>query len=171
MSGGWESAADGSLAGNQELRFWKGIQMKRVKRKETGFTLVELLVVILIISLIAVFFGRRTFKRLGKAKRDIARAKMAIIEDALGRFYLDCDRYPDDVEGLDLLLSVVPPEDVEEDKWNGPYLKRSELLDPWNNPYAYRAEGEITPGSYDLISFGADGQEGGEGDNEDIYND
>ena len=142
--------------------------MKRMKQKEKAFTLVELLVVILIISMLAAFVAPRMFKGLGKARRDIAKAKMAIIEDALARFYISCGRYPDDSEGLDVLL-VAPP-DLEE-KWNGPYLKQSELFDPWDNPYVYVAEGEVNPGSFDLISFGADGMEGGEGDNEDIFND
>jgi len=65
---------------------------------------------------------------------------------------------------------IVPPADLEE-KWNGRYLKPSQLVDPWDNPYIYVAEGEINPGSYDLISLGADGVDGGEGDNTDIYND
>ena len=141
--------------------------MKKIKPKNRGFTIVELLVVILIISMLAVFVAPRMFKGLGKARREIARAKMANIESALGTFYYHCGRYPDDSEGLDALL--IPPPDLEE-KWNGPYLKRSDLLDPWDNLYIYVAEGQINPGSFDLISFGADGQEGGEGDNEDIYN-
>jgi general secretion pathway protein G len=150
------------------LAFWKGIQMKRNKWKRRAFTLVELLVVILIISMLAAFVAPRMFKGLGKAKADIAKARIAIIENSLARFYLDCGRYPDDSEGLGVLL--VPPSDVE-DRWNGPYLKQSDLIDPWNNPYIYVAEGQINPGSFDLVSLGADGVDGGEGDNADIYND
>jgi general secretion pathway protein G len=141
--------------------------MKRKEQRRRGFTLVELLVVILIISMLAAFVAPRMFKGLGKAKRDIARAKMAIIEDALARFYIDCGRYPDDSESLEVLLMA--PADLEE-KWNGPYLKQSELLDPWDNPYIYIAEGVYNPGSFDLISYGADGMDGGEGDNEDVVN-
>jgi general secretion pathway protein G len=142
--------------------------MKSKERKRDAFTLVELMVVILIISMLAAFVAPRMFKGLGKAKSQIAKAKMAIIEDALGRFYIDCGRYPDDSEGLEVLL--VAPADLEE-KWNGRYCKASELLDPWGNPYIYVAEGQYNPGSFDLISFGADGTEGGEGDNADIVND
>lgn len=142
--------------------------MKRMSRKRKAFTLVELLVVILIISMLAAFVGRRVFTGLGKAKHDIAKAKMAIIEDALNRFWLECGRFPDDSEGLEAL--IIAPADLE-GKWNGPYLKRSELLDPWENQYIYVAEGERNPGSFDLISYGADGMDGGEGDNEDIFND
>ncbi len=142
--------------------------MKGKRRKEKAFTLVELLVVILLISMLAAFVAPKMFRGLGKAKRDIARAKMAIIEQALGQFYIHCGRYPDDSEGLEALL--VPPADLE-DKWNGPYAKQSELRDPWDHDYIYVAEGEVNPGSFDLISFGADGLDGGEGENEDIYND
>ena len=142
--------------------------MKKTKRKNEAFTIVEVLVVVLIISMLAAFVVPRMLKKARGAKKDIAKAKMAIIESALGMFYNDCGRYPDDSEGLDALL--VAPKDFEE-KWNGPYLKKSDLLDPWRNPYIYVEEGEINPGSFDLISYGADGKEGGEGDNEDIYND
>ncbi len=142
--------------------------MNHKKCENKAFTMVELLVVIVIISLLAAFVGRRMFTGLGKAKRDIARAKMAIIENAIDRFYIDCERYPDESVRLQELIEA--PADVEE-KWNGRYLKPSDLLDPWKNPYIYVEEGEINPGSFDLISFGADGQEGGEGDDEDIYND
>jgi len=133
-------------------------------RKKKGFTIVELLVVILIISMLAVFVTPRIFRSLGKAKMDIARAKMANIESAIGRFYIDCGRYPGKLDEL-----VEKPSELE-GKWKGPYLKRSDLLDPWENPYVYEEEGAVNPGSFDLISYGADGQQGGEGDNKDIYN-
>ena len=142
--------------------------MKWKKEKNKAFTLVELLVVIIILSLLAGLVAPRMLKRVSKAKKDLARPKMAIIESALERFGLDCGQYPDDSMGLEALLT--PPSGLEE-KWNGPYLKPSQLLDPWDNPYVYVAEGEINPGSYDLISFGADGIDGGEGDNQDVYND
>ncbi|MHC4558086.1 MAG: type II secretion system major pseudopilin GspG [Planctomycetota bacterium] len=142
--------------------------MRLNKPKRKAFTLIELLVVIVIIGLLAGFVAPRMFKSVSKAKRDLAKPKMAIIESALERYSLDCGGYPDDSEGLDVLF--VAPAGLEE-KWNGPYMKQSQLLDPWDNPYFYIAEGEINPGSYDLISFGADGLEGGEGDNEDIFND
>jgi general secretion pathway protein G len=142
--------------------------MTNKKQKRKGFTLVELLVVILIISMLAVFVAPRMFTGLGEAKTKIAKAKMAIIDGALARFFYDCGRYPDDSEGLDALIT--PPAGLEE-KWKGRYLKPSELLDPWEHPYIYVAEGQINPGSYDLVSLGADGLEGGEGENADIYND
>ncbi len=142
--------------------------MKRNKRKNKAFTLVEVLVVIVLLALIASVYVPRMFKGMGKQKHDMARTKMANIESAIIMFQLDCGRLPDESLGLQELLT--PPADLE-DKWKGPYLKQSELLDPWENPYIYVEEGEINMGSFDLISYGADGTEGGEGDNEDIYND
>lgn len=137
------------------------------RRRNKGFTIIELLAVAMIIALLAVFVVPRAFRGLGKAKHDIAKGKMAIIEQALGRFQYDCGRLPTDSEGLEALIT--PPQDVEE-KWQGPYLKRSEMLDPWDRPYEYIEQGTINVGSYDLISLGADGIEGGEGENEDILN-
>ncbi len=143
-------------------------KMKRKHRKRKAFTLVELLVVVLIITMLAAFVAPRLFTGVGKTKGDLTRAKMAIVESALARFYIDCGRYPDDSEGLEVLITM--PTEMEEGKWNGPYCKASDLLDLWDNPYIYIAEGEINPGSFDLISFGQDGMEGGEGDNADIIN-
>ena len=142
--------------------------MKHKEPNRKAFTLVELLVVIIILSLLGAFVAPQMMRRLGKAKRDIAKANMPILENRIIEFSTDCERYPDESSGLEELL--VMPEDLE-GKWNGPYIKRSQLFDPWGNPYIYREEGEINPGTFDLISFGADGVEGGEGDNADIYND
>jgi general secretion pathway protein G len=143
--------------------------MERKKQSGKAFTLVELLVVIVIISLLGAFVAPKMFKHIGKAKRDLARPRLALVEDALERFAIDCGRYPNDSEGLQALLAM-PDDETLEGKWTEPYLKPSQLLDPWDNPIIYRAEGEINMGSYDLISLGADGEEGGEGDAADIAN-
>jgi len=143
--------------------------MKRIRRSRKGFTLIELLVVILIISMLAGFVAPNVLKRLGKAKTDLARPRMAVIENAIKSFEFDCGRLPDESEGGLEALLVAPP-DLEE-KWNGPYLKKSQLLDPWGNEYIYLSEGQVNIGSFDLISLGADGQDGGEGENTDIVND
>ena len=141
--------------------------MKRRNRK--GFTLIEILTVVVIIGLLGAFVAPRVFKGLGKAKRDIAVGKMAILEQALGRFYFDCGRFPNDAEGLQAL--IVPPDGLE-DKWNGRYCKESDLKDPWGNEFLYfEGSGEIGDKEYELICLGADGADGGEGDNEDITND
>lgn len=142
--------------------------MKRKNRKKKGFTLVELLVVIVILSMLTALAAPKFFQYIGKSKKDLAKPSLALVEGAIERFAIDCLRYPDDSEGLEVLL--VMPDDLE-GKWSGPYLKAKQLLDPWENPYIYVAEGEINPGSFDLVSLGADGEEGGEGDNADIFND
>jgi general secretion pathway protein G len=142
--------------------------MERKKQKRKAFTLIELLVVIIIISMLAAFTAPKLFQYVGKSKKDLAKPSLAFVEGAIERYALACGEYPNDSDGLDALLS--PPAGLEE-KWNGPYLKASQLLDPWGNPIIYVAEGEINPGSFDLISLGADGTEGGEGDAEDIFND
>ncbi len=142
--------------------------MKR-NRRTKGFTLIELMVVILIISMLAGFVAPNVLKRMGKAKTDLAKPRMAIIENAIKSFEFDCGRLPDESQGgLEELLAA--PADME-GKWNGPYIKKSQLLDPWGNEYIYVSEGQINIGSFDLICYGADGQEGGEGENADIVND
>lgn len=137
-------------------------------RDRRGFTIIELLAVATIIALLAVFVVPRAFKGLGKAKHDIAKGKVAIIEGALARFEYSCGRLPADTEGLEALMTA--PADVQ-GRWDGPYLKKSDLLDPWDRPYLYLQQGIINPSSYDVFSYGADGQPGGDGDNADIYND
>ncbi len=140
-----------------------------MRRKRKGFTLIELLAVILIIGMLAAFVAPRIFKGLGKAKHDIAKSKMAKIEGALVEFHFHCGRLPTDSEGLEAL--IVMPDELE-GKWAGRYCKRSELIDPWGNDYLYfEGSGELGDKDYELISYGADGVEGGEGDNEDITND
>jgi len=142
---------------------------RRVWDPRKGFTLIELMVVILIIAMLGTFVAPPVLKKLRRAKVDLAKPRMAVIENALKNFELDCGRLPDDSDGgLDALVTA-PPE--LEEKWNGPYLKKSQLLDPWGNPYVYVSEGQFNPGSFDLISYGADGQEGGEGENADVVND
>ena len=143
--------------------------MKIFRRRKTdrGFTIVELLVVIVIISLLAVFVAPKMLTKVGRAKRDLAAPQIALVEGAVQAFALNCDRLP---VSLDELL--VMPSDLEgTNKWSGPYLKRKQIIDPWGNEFYYYAEGIINPGSFDIISLGADGIEGGEGDNADIYND
>ncbi len=146
----------------------RGHPMKPRRRTRKGFTLVELLVVVLIIGMLATLLAPRMFTGLGEAKSKIARAKIARIEGALAQFQYDCGRLPDESEGGLEALLVAPPD--LEDKWKQPYIKQSELIDPWGNPFVYISEGEYNPGSFDVISWGADGQEGGEGENADIIN-
>ena len=142
--------------------------MKKKRRRNKGFTIVELLVVAIILAMLAGFIVPGVFQKLSKAKTDIARSKIAVIESSLQQFAIDCGRMPTDDEGLEALLT--PPPELEE-KWAGKYLKDSLIIDPWDNPYQYYSDGRVNVGSYDIVSLGADGKEGGEGENADIVND
>jgi len=133
-----------------------------------GFTIVEVLVVILLISLLAVFVVPQYLDRLEGGKREAARAQVALVEQHLNAFLLDCGRYPEQSEGLEALRTA--PAGVV-DKWRGPYGKASHLIDPWGNAMQYFKPGKVNPNSFDIVCYGKDGQPGGEGDNADIYND
>jgi general secretion pathway protein G len=126
-----------------------------------GFTLVELLVVIVIIGLLAALVGPRLFPKLGKGKQAAAKAQIELLGQALDQFRLDVGRYPTTQEGLSAL--VVNP-GIE--KWDGPYLKKAVPNDPWDRPYNYQSPGEH--GEYDLFSYGRDGSPGGEGEDKDV---
>jgi general secretion pathway protein G len=126
-----------------------------------GFTLVELLVVMVIIGLLAALVGPRLFPKLGKGKQAAAKAQIELLGQALDQFRLDTGRYPSTQEGLNA-LSVNPG--IE--KWDGPYLRKVLPNDPWNRPYQYQSPG--THGEYDLFSYGRDGSPGGEGEDQDV---
>jgi general secretion pathway protein G len=133
-----------------------------------AFTIVEVLVVIMLIGLLAVFVVPRYLERAQSAKRNVAKAQLADLEKAISMFYMDCGRYPDTSDGgLQSLLKA--PSSLTE-KWHGPYTKESQLVDPWGRPIVYAKPGVKNPDSYDILSYGKDGQPGGEGDNADIYN-
>jgi general secretion pathway protein G len=128
-----------------------------------GFTLIELLVVIAILGFIASLVGPSVIKQFGGAKRDTARLQIADLGAALDLYYLDLGRYPTTAEGLSALVSA--PEDGRD--WDGPYLKKSAVPhDPWGSAYEYKAPGDNGP--YDLFSYGADHQLGGERDAADV---
>jgi general secretion pathway protein G len=135
-------------------------------RGEQGFTLVEMLVVITIIGLIMGLIGPRVLNYLSESKVKAAKIQLQSFGSALDLFYLDAGRFPSTSEGLSALVQRVPGVAA----WNGPYLKGGNLPnDPWNSPYVYRSPGER--GAYDIMSFGADGQEGGTGNAADISTD
>jgi general secretion pathway protein G len=134
---------------------------KRLLRRsvgQQGFTLVEMLVVITIIGLIMGLIGPRVLNYLSESKVKAARIQLQSFSGALDLFYLDAGRFPSTSEGLAALVQRTPGVAA----WNGPYLKGGSLPnDPWNHPYVYRSPGDRGP--YDIISYGADGQEGGTG--------
>ncbi len=131
-----------------------------------GFTLLEILVVLVILGLLAaVVAGPQIFRQLGAAKSEAAKLQLDRISGSLDLYRLDVGRYPSQAEGLAALVDQ--PAGVA--RWNGPYLKKREsLTDPWGRPFGFRIPGQH--GEYDLWSTGADGIEGGEGENRDIVN-
>ena len=138
-------------------------QCKR-RSKDLGFTLLELLVVMVIIGLLVGYVGPRYFAQIGKSEIKAARAQIDGLEKAVEHFRIDTGHFPTTDQGLNVLF--VKP--ANEPKWRGPYLKKEAPLDPWGNPYTYRAPGERA--DFDIISLGKDGQPGGEGEAADITN-
>ena len=130
--------------------------------RSTGFTLLELLVVIVIIGLLAGYVAPRYFSQVGKSEIQVAKAQIESLDKALDQFRLDVRRYPSAEEGLEALL--VKPANLA--TWSGPYLKKAVPSDPWGRPYVYRVPG--TKGEFDLFSYGRDGKAGGTGEDADI---
>ena len=135
-----------------------GLKKTRVLQPAAGFTLLELLVVVVIIGLLAGFVAPRYFGQVGKSEVNTAKAQIDALEKALDQYRLDVGRYPSAELGLKALLE----KPANEPKWNGPYLRKDVPLDPWGKPYLYRIPGE--KGEFDLVSYGKDGQPGGTGE-------
>lgn len=134
----------------------------RSRARAHGFTLIELLVVLAILTLLAGLVGPRVLNQLGGAKSKTAAVQIADLDKSLELYKLDVGRYPSTQEGLDAL--VKKPGAVN--GWNGPYLKGGVPTDPWNHPYQYTNNG----GKLQILSLGADGAQGGEGEDADIRN-
>jgi len=136
--------------------------VERSKKREKGFTLIELLIVMVILGLLAALVGPRMFGKVGKSKQKAAKAQISLFETALDTYRLDVGKYPTTDQGLEALRNQ--PDGAE--RWDGPYLAKRIPLDPWGHPFEYRSPGEN--GDFDVISLGADGGQGGEGEDEDI---
>lgn len=133
-------------------------------RDTRGFTLLELLVVLVILGLLVGIVAPRFFGQVGKSEMKVAKAQIKALEDALDQYRLDVGHYPATDQGL-AALNAAP---TGETRWQGPYLKKAVPNDPWGNPYQYLSPGEH--GEVDLYSLGKDGQPGGTGEAADIAN-
>jgi general secretion pathway protein G len=144
-----------------------GKHLKRLTRKssEEGFTLVELLVVLVILVLLASVIGPRVINYLSSSRSKTAQIQIESLTTSLELFHIDVGRYPTSTEGLQTLTQVsgsIPG-------WNGPYLRKNDLPpDPWGKPYLYESPGKDRP--FDLMTLGRDGKEGGTGEDADIRN-
>jgi general secretion pathway protein G len=128
---------------------------KQITSSHRGFTLLELLVVMVIIGMLVSYVGPKYFAQIGKSEVKTARAQIDALEKALDTYRLEMGHYPSTEQGLAALF-VAP---ANETKWQGPYLKKGVPLDPWGNAYQYKSPGEH--GDVDIISYGSDGQPGG----------
>lgn len=138
------------------------MRKQRKRNRQKGFSLIELIVVLVILGLLATVVGPQVMKRLAQGKAEIAKLQVDQFEGALGLFRFDVGRYPTSSEGLEALLR-----DSGIENWSGPYLEKSTIpKDPWGRDYEYRSPGQH--GDYDLWSHGADGTSGGEDDSADV---
>jgi len=135
------------------------------RRAQRGFTLLELLVVLVILGLLAAVAGPQVMKHVGGAKSSTAKLQIEEFGAALDMYKLEVGRYPNTQEGLQA-LSEAPSGATN---WNGPYLKKKTVpKDPWGNDYHFESPGQH--GAFDIFSYGADNREGGEGDDKDVVN-
>jgi len=132
------------------------------RKHQRGFSLIELLIVMIILGLLASLVGPRLFGHVDDARVSTAKSQIELLGTALDSYRLDIGRYPTTEQGLDALRRE--PSGVR--NWNGPYLNRDIPKDPWGNEYQYKSPGDH--GEYDLWSYGADGEPGGEGENAEV---
>ncbi len=139
---------------------------QRATRRRSGFTLIEILVVIVVIAILATLVAPNIFQHVGAAKSATAKSQIEMLGAALDAYRLDNGAYPTSQQGLPALWekpSIDPPTN-----WRSPYLRKPVPLDPWGRAYVYVYPGQQNPSSYDLVSYGADGKIGGEGEDADI---
>lgn len=135
--------------------------------RRRGFTLIEILVVIIVLGMLAALVGPRILGRVSEAKGATARTQIELLGLALDSYRLDNGRYPTSEQGL-TALNETPAREPLPPNWRGPYLRKTIPVDPWGRPYVYRSPGESNPAAYDLFSLGRDGQPGGSDEDADI---
>ena len=137
-----------------------------LSRRRSGFTLIEILVVIVVIAILATLVAPNIFQHVGAAKDATAKSQIEMLGAALDAYRLDNGRYPTTEQGLGSLWekpTIDPPAN-----WRAPYLRKPVPPDPWGRPYMYMSPGQVNPQGYDLLTYGADGKPGGEGEDADI---
>lgn len=135
----------------------------RSRSRRSALSLIEVMVVVIVIGVIATLVIPNLFSNVGKAKQNVAKQKLASVEQAVQMFNYDYGRFPATLDEL-----VTRPSDVPPERWSQPSLKAKDLIDPWGKPWVFRVPGDH--GVFDLSSLGADGSPGGEGDNADVTN-
>ncbi|MEX0892850.1 MAG: type II secretion system major pseudopilin GspG [Gemmatimonadota bacterium] len=139
----------------------------RTRAGRQGFTLIEILVVIVVIATLAALVAPNVFRHVETANDAAARSQIEMLGAALDAYRLDNGRYPSTQQGLDALWEE-PRVEPRPRNWRGPYLRKAVPPDPWGNPYVYESPGQVNPRGYDLLSYGADGVPGGEQENADV---
>jgi general secretion pathway protein G len=144
-------------------------QLPAAARTDTGFTLVEIVVVVVVLGLLAGLVAPQIIGRVSDAKEATARTQIDMLSVALDSYRLDNGRYPTTSQGLDALRTA-PTSEPLPTNWRGPYVRRAVPMDPWDHPYEYRSPGDENPAAYDVFTLGLDGAPGGEGEDTDITN-
>lgn len=135
-----------------------------MKSKQSGFTLLELLVVIVIIGMLASYVGPKYFGHIGKSKTQTAKSQMQSFDQALETYRIDVGHFPTTVQGLTALVAAPAGEGL----WKGPYLKKGIPPDPWGNAYVFSSPGSDPTHEYEIISYGRDGKSGGSDEDADV---
>ena len=139
----------------------------KAHKRQRGFTLIEILVVIIVLGMLAALVGPRILGRVSEAKGATARTQIELLGLALDSYRLDNGSYPTSEQGL-AALNEKPAREPLPQNWRGPYLRKAIPADPWGRPYIYRSPGESNPSAYDLFSLGRDGQPGGADEDADL---
>ncbi len=144
----------------------KPSKASRRRTRVAGFTLIEILVVIVVIAILATLVAPNVFQHVGTAKATTAKSQIEMISSALDAYRLDTGAFPNTAQGLQALQEL-PTVDTPTN-WRGPYLRKAVPLDPWGRPYVFVSPGEVNTKGFDLLSYGADGKLGGEGEDADV---